>query len=42
LPKKKGFTIDTEGFEKPLPNRKSSRKDATKEAADWIELTLTE
>jgi alanyl-tRNA synthetase len=39
IAKEKGFTIDTEGFEKALAEQKKrSRKDATKEAADWIEL----
>jgi alanyl-tRNA synthetase len=39
IAKEKGFSIDTEGFEKALAEQKQrSRKDATKEAADWIEL----
>ncbi len=39
IAKEKGFAIDTEGFEKALAEQKQrSRKDATKEAADWIEL----
>lgn len=39
IAKEKGFTIDSEGFEKALAEQKQrSRKDATKEAADWIEL----
>lgn len=39
IAREKGFSIDAEGFEKALAEQKNrSRKDATKEAADWIEL----
>jgi alanyl-tRNA synthetase len=39
IAKEKGFEIDEEGFKAALAEQKArSRKDATKEAADWIEL----
>lgn len=39
IAREKGFSIDIEGFEKALAEQKArSRKDAIKEAADWIEL----
>jgi alanyl-tRNA synthetase len=39
IAREKGFSIDEEGFKSSLAEQKArSRKDATKEAADWIEL----
>ncbi len=39
IAKEKGFAIDEAGFQKALAEQKDrSRKDAAKEAADWIEL----
>ncbi len=39
IAREKGFSIDEEGFKSALSEQKArSRKDATKEAADWIEL----
>jgi len=39
IAREKGFSIDEEGFKSALAEQKArSRKDATKEAADWIEL----
>ena len=39
IAKEKGFAIDEEGFKAALSEQKArSRKDANKEAADWIEL----
>jgi alanyl-tRNA synthetase len=39
IAREKGLTIDEEGFKKALSEQKErSRKDAVKEAADWIEL----
>jgi alanyl-tRNA synthetase len=39
IAREKGFSIDEEGFKKALTEQKErSRKDATKEAADWIDL----
>lgn len=39
IAKEKGFSIDEAGFQKALTEQKDrSRKDAAKEAADWIEL----
>ncbi len=39
IAREKGFTIDEEGFKSALAEQKArSRKDASKEAADWIEL----
>jgi len=39
IAKEKGFNIDEEGFKLALEEQKArSRKDANKEAADWIEL----
>ncbi len=39
IAKEKGFSIDEEGFKAALSEQKArSRKDANKEAADWIEL----
>ncbi len=39
IAREKGFSIDEEGFRKALDQQKErSRKDAVKEASDWIEL----
>jgi alanyl-tRNA synthetase len=39
IAREKGFSIDEEGFQKELTKQKErSRKDATKEAADWVEI----
>jgi alanyl-tRNA synthetase len=39
IAKEKGYSIDEEGFKNALAEQKArSRKDANKEAADWIEL----
>ncbi|MGR3809934.1 alanine--tRNA ligase [Jiulongibacter sp. NS-SX5] len=39
IAREKGFKIDEEGFKKELQKQKErSRKDATKEAADWFEV----
>ncbi len=39
IAKEKGFSIDEEGFKAALAEQKTrSRKDANKEAADWVEL----
>lgn len=39
IAKEKGFEIDETGFEKELAEQKArSRKDATKEASDWLEV----
>jgi alanyl-tRNA synthetase len=39
IAREKGFSIDEEGFKSALAQQKArSRKDANKEAADWIEL----
>ncbi len=43
IAREKGFSIDEEGFKKELQLQKErSRKDATKEAADWIEINETD
>jgi alanyl-tRNA synthetase len=43
LAKEKGLTIDEAGYEKALAEQKArSRKDAAKEATDWIEITENE
>ncbi len=39
IAREKGFSIDEEGFKKELQLQKErSRKDATKEAADWVDI----
>lgn len=39
IAKEKGFEIDSEGYQKALAEQKArSRKDAEKEASDWVEL----
>ena len=43
IAKEKGFSIDEEGYKKALEEQKArSRKDAEKEAADWVELGDTD
>jgi len=43
IAKEKGFSIDEEGYKKALNEQKArSRKDAEKEAADWVELGDTD
>jgi alanyl-tRNA synthetase len=43
IAREKGISIDEEGFQKALAIQKDrSRQDATKEAADWVELNETE
>lgn len=43
IAKEKGFSIDEEGYKKALDEQKArSRKDAEKEAADWVELGDTD
>jgi alanyl-tRNA synthetase len=40
IAREKGFSIDEEGFQKALQIQKErSRKDSTKEATDWVELS---
>ncbi len=43
IAKEKGFSVDEEGYKKALEEQKArSRKDAEKEAADWVELGETD
>lgn len=43
IAKEKGFSVDEEGYKKALAEQKArSRKDAEKEAADWVELGDTD
>ena len=43
IAKEKGFSIDEDGYKKALEEQKArSRKDAEKEAADWVELGDTD
>ena len=43
IAREKGFSIDEEGFQKALLEQKTrSRKDASKEAADWVEINETD
>ncbi len=43
IAKEKGFSVDEEGYKKALEEQKArSRKDAEKEAADWVELGDTD
>jgi alanyl-tRNA synthetase len=43
IAREKGISIDEEGFQKALAIQKDrSRKDASKEAADWVELNETD
>jgi alanyl-tRNA synthetase len=43
IAREKGFNIDEAGFKKALEKQKArSRKDATKEAADWVEINELE